>query len=156
MPTDTLSFLLNGNDNIKRAIAKNFQLKSPSSKLVEDVKLPVKIDRRGEEGCLITIQTFFKEKASPYGIFVEVLDGLAGAMDHLLDLEEEERKEPSMVKEDWHEVKPSSAEPRFSSKFVKKSKVDLSNIPTCPHCDRPLPKSESTDYRRCPFCYEKL
>lgn len=154
-PMDTLALMLYQNTALRKMVS-SLKMKSPDSAHVSDVRIPVTIEPKGEEGCIITVNTFFDKSISPFDLYVRVMDGLAESLDQILDLEPEKREEAPMADKEWFEIKKPSIEPQFSSKYLEKRETSLADIPTCPHCDRPLPRAQSTDYRRCPFCYEKL
>jgi len=152
--TDRLTVMLNRDKFLKKTISKTLRTKSPDESKVRTVKIPITLQKRGETGCDLVVKTFFRGRMSPTDLFINVMDGIAENMDYLLELPEEERIEAPMAKDDWFTIKVKPKMGSFSSKFIKR--VALPDIPTCPHCDRPLPKAHETDYRRCPFCYEKL
>ncbi|MHA1274589.1 MAG: hypothetical protein ACTSQJ_09720 [Promethearchaeota archaeon] len=151
---DRLTLMLNRDKFLKKAISNVLILDSPNESKVRSIKVPITIEKRGEQGCDLVVRTFFKESRKPTDLFINIMDGIAENMDYLLELPPEERKEVPMAKSDWFTIKVKPQMGSFSSKFIKR--VALPDIPTCPHCDRPLPQASSTDYRRCPFCYEKL
>lgn len=151
---DRLSMMLNRDKFLKNTIKKTLILDSPVGD-AKDIEVPITIQKLGEEGCDMVVRTFLDEsKMTPTELFINVMDGIAENMDYLLEIPEKERAEAPMEKEDWFEIKVKPKMGSFSSKFIKR--VALPEIPTCPHCGRPLPKSQTVDYRRCPFCYEKL
>ena len=151
---DRLTLMLNRDKFLKRNISKTLVLKSPIESRAKSIKIPITIQKRGEEGCDLVLKTFINDRISPSELFINTMDGIAENMDYLLELPEEERTQAPMAQEDWFTIKVKPKMGSFSSKFIKR--VALPDIPTCPHCDRPLPNASSTDYRRCPFCYEKL
>ncbi|MGV9171159.1 MAG: hypothetical protein ACOC44_00240 [Promethearchaeia archaeon] len=151
---DRLSLMLNRDKFLKKTISRTLILESPVGD-AKDIQIPITIQKLGEEGCDLVVRTFLDEtKMTPTELFINVMDGIAENMDYLMEIPEKERAETPMEKEDWFEIKVKPKMGSFSSKFIKR--VALPEIPTCPHCGRPLPKSQTVDYRRCPFCYEKL
>ena len=151
---DRLSLMLNRDKFLKKSIARTLILESPTE-AAKSITIPITIQKLGEEGCDLVVRTFLnKNKMTPTELFINVMDGIAENMDYLLEIPEKDRAETPMQKEDWFEIKVKPKMGSFSSKFIKR--VALPEIPTCPHCGRPLPKSQTVDYRRCPFCYEKL
>lgn len=152
--TDRLTLLLNKDKILTKTIGKALILKSPDETRARSIKVPITVQKKGAGGCDLVVKTFFSPRLSPMDIFVNIMDGIAEHMEYLLELPQKEREEVPMAKDDWFTIKVKPKMGSFSSKFIKR--VALPDIPTCPHCDRPLPKASSTDYRRCPFCYEKL
>ncbi|MHA1150326.1 MAG: hypothetical protein ACTSR8_19030 [Promethearchaeota archaeon] len=152
---DRLTLMLNRDKFLIKNISKTLILKSQDESISRSIQIPITIQKRGEEGCDLVLKTFLDEnKIKPSELFINIMDGIAENMDYLLELPQEERGEIPMAKEDWFTIKVKPQMGAFSSKFIKR--VALPDIPTCPHCDRPLPQASSTDYRRCPNCYEKL
>lgn len=152
---DRLTLMLNRDKFLTKNMAKTLLLKSQDESVARSIQVPITIEKRGEEGCDLVLKTFLDEnKIKPSELFINIMDGIAENMDYLLELPQEERGEIPMAKEDWFTIKVKPQMGAFSSKFIKR--VALPDIPTCPHCDRPLPQAGSTDYRRCPNCYEKL
>jgi len=151
---DRLTLMLNRDKFLTRSIGKNLILRSPDESKVRSIKVPITIQKRGEQGCDLVMKTFFHEDMKPTDLFINVMDGIAENMDYLLELPKEDRAVVPMADSEWFSIKVKPKMGSFSSKFIKR--VALPDIPTCPHCDRPLPNASSTDYRRCPFCYEKL
>ncbi len=152
---DRLTLMLNRDKFLSKIVSKSLVLDSPNENKVRSVKVPITIQKRGDQGCDLVVKTFLDERLiRPSDIFINIMDGIAENMDYLLELPKEERGEVPMAKGDWFTIKVKPEMGGFSSKFIKR--VALPDIPTCPHCNRPLPQSSSTDYRRCPFCYEKL
>ncbi len=153
--TDRLTLMLNRDKFLSKIVSKSLILESPNENKVRSVKVPITIQKRGDQGCDLVVKTFLDERLiKPSDIFINIMDGIAENMDYLLELPKEERGAVPMAKGDWFSIKVKPEMGAFSSKFIKR--VALPDIPTCPHCNRPLPQSSSTDYRRCPFCYEKL
>jgi len=155
-PSDTFSLMLFQNNELKKLISKSLKTKSPDSLHVGDIRVPVIIEQRGNEGCLIRIYTFYDKAFRPIDLFVRIMDTIAGTLDQFLDVKTEEPEEITEEEDKWVGITKPTVAPQFSSKYLKKEEASISNIPTCPHCDRPLPRAQSTDYRRCPYCYEKL
>ena len=151
---DRLTLMLNRDKFLTKSIAKSLILNSPDESKVRSIKVPITIQKRGEQGCDMILKTFFNQNVKPTDLFITIMDGIAENMDYLLELPAEQRAEVPMADSSWFSIKVKPKMGSFSSKFIKR--VALSDIPTCPHCDRPLPQAFSTDYRRCPFCYEKL
>jgi len=154
MQMDRLTLMLNRDKFLTKSISKNIILKSPDESKVRSIRVPITIQKRGEQGCDMIVKTFFDANVKPTDLFVTIMDGIAENMDYLLELPQEQREELPMADSSWFTIKVKPKMGSFSSKFIKR--VALPDIPTCPHCDRPLPQAFSTDYRRCPFCYEKL
>jgi len=152
---DRLTLMLNRDKFLMKNISKTLILKSKDESKTKSIKIPITIEKKGDAGCDLVVRTFFDpNRLTPMDLFINIMDGIAENMDYLLELPEEERAEVPIAKTDWFTIKVKPQMGSFSSKFIKR--VALPDIPTCPHCDRPLPKAHSTDYRRCPFCYEKL
>ncbi len=151
---DRLTLMLNRDKFLTKSIAKSIKLNSPDESRVKSIQIPITIQKRGEQGCDMILKTFFDENVKPTDLFITIMDGIAENMDYLLELPAEQRAEVPMADTSWFSIKVKPKMGSFSSKFIKR--VALPDIPTCPHCDRPLPQAFSTDYRRCPFCYEKL
>lgn len=155
MQMDRLTLMLNRDKFLTKTISKTLILDSFDESKVKSIKIPITIQKRGDQGCDLVVKTFLDERLMrPTDLFVNVMDGVAENLDYLLELPPEERAEVPMAKADWFTIKVKPQAGAFTSKFIKR--VALPDIPVCPHCDRPLPKASSTDYRRCPFCYEKL
>ena len=154
MQMDRLTLMLNRDKFLTKSIAKSLKLKSPDEGKVKSIQIPITIQKRGDQGCDMILKTFFDEYVKPTDLFITIMDGIAENMDYLLELPAEQRTEIPMADSSWFSIKVKPKMGSFSSKFIKR--VALPDIPTCPHCDRPLPQAFSTDYRRCPFCYEKL
>jgi len=147
---DPLQIILNNDKRLKKMIVKDLPLRSPAPGYVDDILVPISLIR-AEGNMKIILKCFASKDKKPSKIF-NIMETIAEDLDNLYELDESVRTRSA---KDSGLFDFSSTERTSMDDFHFLATSGPIEIPTCPFCGRPFPDTEA-DYRRCPFCLEKL